>query len=64
MVSYQTWTAVAFDVAQSKGMQNSQENSANLVSLAAEIWQERKAELSTATRAEAERVAEQELNVS
>jgi hypothetical protein len=55
---------VAFEVAKSKGMQNSQENSANLISVASEVWNDRKDELSTATVAEAREIAEQELTVS
>lgn len=63
MVTYQKWTSVAFAVAQSKGMESSQENSADLVSLAATIWQDRKAELSTATESEARSIAVQEISI-
>lgn len=64
MVSYQTWTAVAFEVAKEQGFQTTQENNANLISLAAEIWNDRKTELSEATRPEARAVAEREISVS
>jgi len=63
MVSYQRWTAIAFDVARSKGMQSSQENSRDLVSVLAAVWRDRKDELSTATLAEAERIAKEEIHV-
>lgn len=63
MVSYQKWTAVAFEAARSKGMRSSQENSQDLISLAAQVWNRRKAELSTATVAEARAVADEEIHV-
>ena len=63
MVSYQRWTAVAFEVAKSKGMQSSQENSQNLVSVVADVWNERKSDLATATVQEARQVAENEIEV-
>jgi hypothetical protein len=64
MVSYQKWTAVCFDVAKSKGLETSQRASADLVSLAAEVWNDRKEELETATEAEARRVARSEVQVA
>jgi len=63
MVSYQKWTAVAFEAARSKGMHSSQENSQDLVSVLAEVWRERKQELSTATVAEARAIADEEIHV-
>lgn len=63
MVSYQKWTALAFEAARSKGMQSSQENSQDLVSVLAEVWRDRKDELSTATVAEARDIAESEIHV-
>lgn len=63
MVSYQKWTQIAFEIARSKGMASSQETSQDLVSVAAEIWNERKVELSAATVAEAEEIAEEEIHV-
>lgn len=63
MVSYQKWTSVAFEVARSKGMQSSQENSQDLVSVLAAVWRDRKDELSTATVAEARNIAESEIHV-
>lgn len=64
MVSYQRWTAIAFAEARSQGMNPSQENSRELISLVADVWNDRKAELSAATVAEAERLAEREIMVS
>lgn len=63
MVSYQRWTAVAFEVARSKGMASSQENSQDLVSVLAAVWRDRKEELSSATVAEARQVARDEIHV-
>lgn len=63
MVSYQRWTAVAFEVARSKGMRSSQENSQALISLVADVWNRRKAELQTATIAEAQAIAREEVHV-
>lgn len=63
MVSYQKWTSVAFEVAKSKGMESSRENSQQLISIVAEIWREQGEELKTATVAEARTVASRELQV-
>lgn len=64
MVSYQRWTAIAFDVAKSQGFVTSQESNQELISVAASIWRDRKGELSTATVSEAERIAQSEISVS
>lgn len=65
MVSYQRWTAIAFEVAQQKGMRNSQGNTKSLVSaVVAPVWQDRKDELKAATIAEAEAIAQQEVVVA
>lgn len=61
MVSYQRWTSIAFQEARSQGMENSQQNNQELVSIVAEIWQDRKRELSAATIAEAEEIAAAEI---
>lgn len=63
MVTYQKWTQVAFNVARRKGMETSQEQSQSLISVAAEVWRERKSELSAATQSEAERIADEEITV-
>lgn len=63
MVTYQKWTQVAFEVAKSKGMRSSQENSRDLVSLAASVWRSRKPELSAATVAEARAIAGEEIHI-
>lgn len=64
MVTYQKFTKLAFEVAQSQGMQSTRENTTDLVSIVAEIWNERKAELMVATDAEARIILEQELSVA
>lgn len=63
MVSYQKWTQIAFEVAGNAGMESSQENSRDLVSVAASVWNDRKEELSAATVSEARRIAQSEIHV-
>lgn len=63
MVSYQKWTQIAFQTARKKGMRTSQEQSQSLISVAAEVWRDRKSELSAATQAEAQRIANEEITV-
>lgn len=68
MVSYQRWTSICYEVARQKGAQlegpGTQGENQALVSLIAEIWNERKPEISTATVAEARRIAEAEVVVA
>lgn len=65
MVSYQAWTSVFFEVAEADGAQiETIEDGAEVVSVAADVWNDRKSELSTATMAEARDVAQQEVVVS
>lgn len=64
MVSYQRWTQIAFAEADRQGMRSSQENSQSLISVAAEVWRDRKQELQAATIAEAESIARNEINVA
>lgn len=63
MVTYQRWTAIAFSEARSQGMESSQENSQELISVVADVWNDRKDELKTATIAEAEKIAAEEISV-
>lgn len=67
MVSYQKWTKVAYNVAERKGADitglGTQENNQVLVSVIAEVWNERKDELDSATVAEARTIAEQEIEI-
>lgn len=64
MVSYQKWTSIVFDVAKSKGAQfEGISDGQPVVQLASEVWQERKADLNTATDAEARRIAQDEVQV-
>lgn len=65
MVSYQTWTSIAFEVADEKGAEY--ENIAEggqAISIFAEIWRERQVELESATRTEARDIARQEIVTS
>lgn len=63
MVSYQKWTSIAFKTAEAKGADTSKNQEA-IISTAADIWSDRKDELSTARVDEAERIAETEITVA
>jgi hypothetical protein len=67
MVSYQKWTAIGYEVARSKGanLEGTGTQSANqeLVSVLADIWNDRKSDLSTATVAEARNIARSEISI-
>lgn len=63
MVTYQKWTQIAFEVARSKGADTSEEQT-SIVSVAADVWNSRKADLSAATDAEARRIAREEISVA
>jgi hypothetical protein len=65
MVEYRQWVSVTFEVAKSKGADTSRpENNAAILSLAAEIWQDRKNELRSMNENSARGIAEQEVVVS
>jgi delta 1-pyrroline-5-carboxylate dehydrogenase len=67
MVRYSTWTSIAFDVAKAKGVQfegNPPTASAQILSVAAEIWSEDKEKYLGLTEEQARRVLEQEITVS
>lgn len=64
MVTYQRWTQIAFDVAESKGFQTGQESNRELISVVADIWRDRKDDLSAARVSEARDIAEDEIRVS
>lgn len=65
MVSYPQFTSIVFDVATAEGAQFAGiSDGQEVIGVAAEIWDERKDELSTATRSEARDVARQEVEVS
>lgn len=65
MVSYQTWTSIVFDVAKSEGARFENINDgAAVVSVAADVWNERGNQLKTATAAQARDVARQEIEVN
>lgn len=68
MVSYQRWTAVAYEVAKSKGANlegtGTQSNNQSLIKVVSQVWNDRKDELSHATVAEARDIARQEVNVT
>lgn len=61
MVSYQRWTSICFEVAQSKGMQSTQKNNRELISFAADLWRREKPTLNAATVAEATNIAQNQI---
>lgn len=63
MVSYQRFTALAFEVAKDKGMVTSQENSQDLVQIVSEEWNDNKQFLETATNAEAREMLQDAIQV-
>lgn len=64
MVSYNEWVGIVFDVADSKGAENSFEKNASTLSVAADIWADRKAEIRPASESTARAIAEDEIAVA
>lgn len=68
MVTYQKWTSICYEVARQKGASlegpGTQSENQSLVSVIAEIWNDRKDDLDTATVSEARTIARQEVHVS
>lgn len=65
MVEYSTWVSIVRRTARQKGadLSDFQENS-NVVSVAADIWNERKNELKQASEGTAEEIATDEVSVA
>lgn len=67
MVSYQRFTSICYEVARQKGAslegEGTQQENRDLVSVIADIWNDRKDELAAATIAEARKIARQEIEV-
>jgi hypothetical protein len=67
MVRYSTWTSIAFDVAKTKGVQfegNPPTASAQILSVAAEVWSEDKERYKNMTEEQARAVLNREITVS
>lgn len=64
MVSYNEFVGIVFDVAESRGAENSFEKNASTLSVAADIWNDRKAELRPASESTARSIAEDEISVA
>lgn len=65
MVSYQAWVSTVFETAKDGGAQfESIDDGGKVIDVAATVWNDRKAELKTATRSEARDIARQEISVS
>lgn len=63
MVEYEDWISVAFEVADRKGFASNFDNNQELVSVAADVWRDRKQELRSASRSQAEAIAANEIHV-
>lgn len=63
MVSYQTWTDIAFEVAERKGarFEGLADGGTFVGDVVAPLWNQNKQELSTATMAEARQLAERRI---
>lgn len=61
MVSYQKWTSLVFEQVPKSVRQDS---ATDIVSVGADVWNDRKEELRTATIAEARQIAQQEIEVT
>lgn len=65
MVKYATWVSVVWDSAKAKGIGTpSFEESQDVTGLAAEVWNDRKDEIKTASEAEAKEIADDEVVVA
>lgn len=68
MVSYQRWTSICYEVARQKGASlegsGTQDENQALISLIAEVWNDRKDEISSSTVAESRRIAQAEITVA
>jgi len=64
MVDYSTWVSIVRSTSDRKGadLRQFEENSA-VVSLAADVWNDRKAELQSASQTAAEEIADSEVTV-
>ena len=64
MVEYTEWTEIGHSVYKSKGgTYSGRESAQQVTSVLAEYWRENRADLVSASRAEARRVAESEIRV-
>lgn len=64
MVDYSTWVSIVRSTSDRKGADLRQfEENSNVVSLAADVWNDRKAELKSASRTAAEEIADSEVTV-
>lgn len=65
-VSYSDWVSIAFEIARQKGFRasspNADNSAADMIALAAEIWNERKAEIRQSEQ-NARRIAREEIQV-
>lgn len=64
MVEYRQWVSIVFETAKRKGADTSRpENNTAILSLAAEVWQDRKPSLRQMTEESARGVADSEVEV-
>lgn len=63
MVEYHEWVGIVFDDAKSKGYDASFDGNQEVTALAAEVWNEKKVQLSGYNTREAKALAKQEVSV-
>jgi hypothetical protein len=63
MVKYETWVSLVHEEARKQGAQSGFHESQSMVSVAADIWNDRKDEIRSASRHEAENIAAAEIDV-
>lgn len=64
MVSYERWIQAVFDSVKARGMTVTFENSSDVVTAGAQVWNVRKDEIQSATVSEAETIAEETISIS
>lgn len=64
MVKYATWVSVVWDSAKSKGLRNASfEESQDVTAVAADVWNDRKQEIQSASKTAARKIADEEVSV-
>lgn len=63
MVTYSNWVSICFETARRKGFEASFEDNASVISVAAEVWNDRKQQLASASKSTAKSIADDEIHV-
>lgn len=64
MVEYHEWVSIVFAEAKAQGFEASFDENNTVVTVAADVWNDRSAELKTASGSQARKIAGQEVTVS